>query len=290
MSDLKSQMSAFKSALGNASQKVSKKTIQAPAKSTPPPAPTPLRRPDAGNKELKRKRPEPNNIVYSQPEASGTGKNIMTQVAYAIKHLQSKEAPLQLEDLLSYLSVQHRGDEYIRTITTILRKHDKIDYDPAGLNGKGSYAFRPIHNIRTADQLLGYLQAQTTAQGLAVRELAEGWPNAEEVIRELENQYRLLVIRNKKDDHARMVWPDDPSLAQQVDLDFQDMWHKIRLPDAETIATDLEKAGLLPTNKSAAPKLKTKVPEKKTKKARKSGKTTNTHMLSILRDYSYLKK
>ncbi len=288
MSNADKQMNAFRAALTDVSSKISKRVIVAPAAATPSPAPAPASQ--SSKQDLKHKRPAPNNVVYSQPADTGKGKNIMTQVAYAINYLKEKGTPQKLEDLLSYLSVQHRDDDYLRTITMILKKHEKIEFDPSGFDGKGSYAFRPIHNIRNGDQLLGYLQAQTTAQGLPVRELVEGWPGAEGAIRQLENEHRLLVIRNKKDDHARMVWPDDPTLAHSIDAEFQDFWHKIKLPDAETTVTELEKSGLLPTNKSAAPKVKAHAPEKKKKKARKSGRTTNTHMVGILRDYSHLKK
>ena len=214
----------------------------------------------------------------------------MTQVAYAVNYLKSKATPQKIEDLLSYLSLQNRQQEYREAISRILRTHDKVIYDPKDFDGKGSFAFRPKHNIRNGDQLLGFLQSQTTAQGLAVKELAEGWLDAESVIRKLENEHRLLVVRNKKDDHARMVWPDDPTLTQNIHPEFRDMWHKIKLPDPETLRTELEKSGLVPADKAQQPKVKATAPEKKTKKARKSGKTTNTHMVGILRDYSHLKK
>lgn len=229
-------------------------------------------------------------MVYSQPKDTGTGNNIMTQVAYAITYLKQKLTPQRLEDLLSYLSIQHRPSDYLRTITAILRQHEKIEYNPKGFDGAGSYRFRPIHNIRDANQLLGFLQAQTDAKGLPVKELMEGWPDAEAAITALENEHRLLVVRNKKDGHARTVWLDDPSLSQNVDEEFQNLWHGIRLPNAEDTIQKIEELGLSPANKSMTVKATKKAPEKKTKKARKSGKTTNTHMVGILRDYSHLKK
>ena len=289
MSYLDNQLNAFKSNLASASHKISnKRTAAAPIKSTTSPAPSQAS--TANKNDLKRKRPEPSNVVYSQPADTGTGQNIMTQVTYAIDYLKSKGTPQTLSDLLSYLSLQYSSDQYKRTITAILKKHDKVDYDAAGCSGQGSFSFRPIHNIRSGEQLLGYLQAQRTAQGLNVRELRDGWPGAEDSIRLLEEDGKLLVTRNKKDDHAKMVWPNDPSLAVAIDNEFKSIWHKIRLPEAGVLADELERAGLTPTNKARGVKLKPKLPEKKTKKPRKSGKTTNVHMMGVLRDYSHLKK
>jgi len=210
----------------------------------------------------------------------------MTQVTYAVEYLKSKGTPQTLSDLLSYLSVQYREDDYKRTIGTILKNHEKVEYDA----NADTFSFRPIHNIRSGEQLLGHLQSQPTAQGLNVRELRDGWPGAEDAINRLESQGKLLVTRNKKDDHAKMVWPNDPSLKFPIDEEFKGMWHKIRLPEPGALAEELEKEGLTPTNKSHVIRAKPKIQEKKTKKPRKSGKTTNTHMMGVLRDYSHLKK
>ena len=289
MSYLDGQLNAFKSTLTSSSHKISnKRTVAAPASSAP--SHVPSQASTSSKTDLKRKRPETSNVVYSQPADTGTGKSIMTQVTYAIEYLKSKGTPQTLNDLLSYLSLQYHGDDYKRAITTILRRHEKIDYDPKANSGQGGFSFKPMHNIRSGEQLLGHLQAQSTAQGLNVRELRDGWPSAEDAIRQLENEGKLLVTRNKKDDHAKMVWQNDPSLAITIDTEFKDIWHKIKLPEAGALADELEKAGLTPTNKARGIKLKPKMPEKKQKKPRKSGKTTNVHMVGVLRDYSHLKK
>ncbi|MCJ1372505.1 hypothetical protein MMC20_003730 [Loxospora ochrophaea] len=289
MSYLDNQLSAFKSNLTSSSSKLSNKRAVA-APSTSSPTPTSSQASASSKNDLKRKRLEPTGVVFSQPENTGTGRNIMTQVTYAIEHLKTKGIPQTLNDVLSYLSLQYREDDYKRNISIILKNHEKVEYDRRGAGGKGTFSFRPIHNIRSADQLLGHLQSQPTAQGLTVRDLRDGWPGAEESINKLEKQGKLLVTRNKKDDHAKMVWPNDPSLAVTIDDEFKNMWYKIKLPEPGALADELERAGLTPTNKSRAIKSKPKVQEKKTKKPRKSGKTTNVHMAGVLRDYSHLKK
>ncbi|KAL9118387.1 MAG: hypothetical protein Q9187_005069 [Circinaria calcarea] len=286
---LDDQLNAFRTNVSSSSNKISNKRTAA-AQSTSSPSPVPLQASAPSKNELKRKRPEPSNIVYSQPADTGTGRNIMTQVTYAVEYLKNKGTPQTLSDLLSYLSLQYREDDYKRTIWAILKQHDKVKYDASGSDGKGTFSFRPMHDIQTSEQLLGHLQRQLTAQGVNVRELRDGWQGAEESINRLEAQSKLLVTRNKKDDHAKMVWLDDPTLAVHIDDEFKNIWHKIRLPEAGVLADELERAGLTPTNKARGIKVKPKVQEKKTKKPRRSGKTTNVHMQGVLRDYSHLKK
>ncbi|MCJ1350121.1 MAG: Transcription initiation factor IIE subunit beta [Icmadophila ericetorum] len=289
MSYLNSQLGAFKSSLASSSTKIAnKRTVGAPAASTPSPAPA--QAPASIKNDLKRKRVEPTNIVYSQPADTGTGNSTMTQVTYAVEHLRKNKKSLTLQELLLFLSLQHQPDNYKRSLQRIFGRHEKLQFNPEGANGEGTYSFKPIHNIASEHQLLGFLQSQRTAQGLSVKDLKEGWTDVVDCINNLEREGKLLVTRNKKDGQARMVWPNDPSLAIHIDDEFKNIWHKIKLPPADALADELEREGLTPTNKARGVKAKPKVQEKKTKKPRKSGKTTNTHMIGILRDYSHLKK
>ncbi|EPS33199.1 hypothetical protein POX_a01809 [Penicillium oxalicum] len=241
--------------------------------------------------DLKKKRHDA-DIVYSQPANTGTGKDIMTQVLFAIEHMKTKAVPLKFADIVSYLSLQHRANDpaYVQALRSILQRHEKVDFDPAGAGGEGTFSFRPPHNVRNAEQLLQKLQSQKTAAGMSVRELREGWLNVEETINQLEREGKLLVTRNKKDDHAKMVWANDPSLIEHFDPEFKQIWEKIKIPDPQAVKEALDKAGILPTNKNKVMKPRMKVEQKKTKKPRRSGKTTNTHMQGILRDYSHLKR
>lgn len=288
MSYLENQLNAFKSNLKTTADKFSTKK---PASATTTlSATTQALNDDTSKNDLKRKRAEPSKVVYSQPANTGTGRNTMTQVTYAVEYLKTKGTPLSLEDLLNYLSLQYAEDNYKVTIKTILAHHDKVVYDVKANGGKGSFSFRPVHNIRSAQNLLGFLQKQSTAQGLSVRELRDGWQEAEEAITSLEVENKLLVTRNKKDGHAKMVWPDDPYLSMDVDDEFQSLWHKIKVPDATAVAVSLEKEGLTPANKNRGTKAKPRLEERKKKKARRGGKMTNTHMAGVLRDYSHLKR
>ena len=286
MSYLQDQLSAFKSSVSSSSTKIAnKRTVAGASNGTA----TPPSSSQNGKEDLKRKRPD-QNVIYSQPADTGTGRNTMTQVIYAVEYLKTKNTPQTLTDIFSYLSVNHMSDSYKRTLGTILMNHDKVEYDRKKDGGEGTFRFRPVHDIRSRETLLRHLQSQRSAQGLSVRELRDGWPGAEAVIDDLEIEGKLLVTRNKKDNHAKMVWIDDPSLFYPIDDDFKTMWQKIRLPEPRALADELEKAGLTPANKSRNANKAVKPEVKKTKKPRRGGKTTNTHMSGVLRDYSHLKK
>ena len=285
MSNLHDQINSFRSSLISASTKVTNKRTALPVTNgTTSPAPS---QPTVSN-ELKRKRPE--TSAFSQPANTGTGKDIKTQIYYAIENLKEKGRPQTLTDIISYLNIHNESEKHKANIAHVLKNHAKVDYDPKNDGGEGTFNYRPIHNIRTADGLIGFLQSQKTAQGLDVKKLKDGWAGAEAEIDILETKGKLLVTRNKKDSHARMIWPNDPTLSFPVEDDFQSIWHKIQLPEPEQLANDLEKAGLQPANKSRGTKVRTAEQTKKPKKPRKGGKTTNTHMAGVLRDYSHLKK
>ncbi|KAI4131277.1 MAG: hypothetical protein LQ338_001302 [Usnochroma carphineum] len=289
MSYLQNKVQSFNANLGTVAGKISnKRTVAAPVK--PAPSPTPSQASDSSKNDLKRKRPDIPEVPYSQPRDTGTGTHIMTQITYAIEYLKTKNTPQSISDILSYLSLQTREQSYKAAIEKILRSHEKVNYQPASEGTPALFSFRPAHNIRSADSLLSHLQSQHTAQGLSVKELRDGWPDAEDAITRLEAGGKLLVTRNKKDNHARMVWLNDPSLNFEVDEEFQNIWHRIKLPEPGALADELEKEGLTPANKNRIAKKPVKVQEKQKRKPRSGGRTTNVHMAGILRDYSHLKR
>ncbi|KAJ5416104.1 hypothetical protein PENPOL_c028G08123 [Penicillium polonicum] len=293
MSYLQNQLKSFNASVVESANRmptqrrvVSNQPVSASSSQVPSSAPS-----LSSSTEIKKKRHDP-DIVYSQPANTGTGKDIMTQVLFAIEHMKNKNIPLKFSDIISYLSLQHRAHDqgYVRALRSILEIHEKVEFDPSGANGEGTFRFRPAHNIRNSEQLLKYLQTQTTAAGMSVRELREGWPTAEEEINQMEKEGKLLVTRNKKDDHPKMVWPNDPSLIEHFDDEFKQIWDKIKVPDVNVVKEELDKFGITPTNKNKVLGPRVIAPSKKSKKPRRSGKTTNTHMTSILRDYSHLKR
>lgn len=217
--------------------------------------------------------------------ASQAGSDARTNVVYATDRLKEKfPASIPADDLIAFVLPAHkRGDTtQINLFKQFLRVNPKVNYDPK----TDSYTFRPLHNIASADDLLSFLQKQENALGINVRELKDGWPNVEETIDKLEAQHKLLVTRNKKDNHPRMVWANDPTLTAPLDTEFRDVWVQIPLPNVEETIRELKRmnhkpAGELPTQDSAV-----KV-EKKKKKARRGAKITNQHMVGLFKDYSH---
>lgn len=294
MSYLQNQLKSFNASVMESANRMPQQrrmANNAPASASSSQVPSSAPTPSSTAVDPKKKRHDV-DIVYSQPANTGTGKDIMTQVLFAIEHMKSKGVPLKFADIVSYLSLQHRANDpgYVQALRRILQKHEKVDFDPSGAGGEGTFAFRPPHNVRNPEQLLRKLQSQTTATGMSVRELREGWPNVEDAINQMEKEGKLLVTRNKKDDHAKMIWANDPSLIEHFDEEFKQIWEKIKIPDPQAVKEALDKAGIVPTNKNKVVKPRVKVEAKKTKKPRRSGKTTNTHMMGILRDYSHLKR
>ena len=216
---------------------------------------------------------------------TGVGTRAETQVYFARQFLKSRDKPQTIGDIILHLSLQHTPPEHQKELKRLLTLDGKINYNPK----TELFTFRPLHDIRNADQLLAHLQAQKTAKGLSVKELKDGWPDAEAAIDDLEAKGQLLVIRNKKTKDPRMVWPNDPTLIAPIDDEFKKLWDEIELPDNEKVLKILEENKLTPAGRSnVTVKKVTKVNKKKVR--RRQGKTTNTHIAGILRDYSGLKK
>lgn len=293
------QQAAFKSEAMSVAPKISAKRSLAPpaAENAPSPAPS-----NASNtsknegKDAKRKR-EPQNVVFSQPAATGYGTEAFTQVTYVIEFLKKKDEPKTFREILEYLSLVNADERQKHKIATILGRHERVRRieDPELKTQSpysGTFVHRPKINVRSKKDLIAYLQNKADAQGVAVKDLKDGWADCEEAIDELEDEHKILVTRTKKDNHARMVWSNDPSLFHQVDFEFQDMWRKTELPSVDELVRKLQEAGQKPASEDPSKRIKAapKAKEKKKKATRKGGKTTNTHMQHLLKDFSHLKR
>ncbi|TKA70109.1 hypothetical protein B0A49_09837 [Cryomyces minteri] len=293
MSSLQASMNAFRGELSSSASRVSNQRRTVAAQSV---VPTPRSStPSAGNNDLKRKRHESSqSIVYSQPADTDTGKSLMTQTFYVVDYLKGKDKPVTFDDIWRHLSIQGADAQTYRHMLHIIKEHAKVEYTPKSGSQPESFRFRPIHDVRSSDELLRYLKRQPTAQGISVKELKDGWPGAVKAIEQLEEEGKILVTRNRKDDTPRMVWSNDlpggSKINTKIDTDFQAMWQKIRLPPSETeLRKELEKAGLVPTSRIKEVMKSTGKKERK-KTARRGGRTTNTHMAGVLRDYSDRRK
>ena len=135
MSYLQNQLKSFNASVVESANRMptqrrvaSNQPVSASSSQVPSSAPTP-----SSSTEIKKKRHDP-DIVYSQPANTGTGKDIMTQVLFAIEHMKNKNIPLKFSDIISYLSLQHRAHDrgYVQALRSILQMHEKVEFDPSG--------------------------------------------------------------------------------------------------------------------------------------------------------------
>lgn len=252
--------------------------------STPAAASTPTTAPKR-KRIVDRTKPIAPPIVYSQPTDTSLGtQHMMTQVHHAIQHLKQREVPQTPDQIASYLSIQMTP-----TLLQVLKQNERLTWNPA----QGTLEYKPIHNIRSAQALLAHLQQQTTAQGLSVKELKDGWAGAVETIADLEESGDILVTRTKKDNQPRMVWINDKTLDIIVEDEFKAIWHKIVIPPPGDLPGELEKAGLKPTSVDPATiKKEVKGGAQKGRKRAQNRrvKVSNVHMNHILKDSKDLKR
>lgn len=249
------------------------------------PSPTPSNASGTGDAK-KRKRELP---AYQPNDFHGA--NLWTQITHVVEWLKKKDAPVSLDDIINYLNIPQQDAVNELNIRRIIQGHEKLEFVPEANNGKGGYRFRPKHNVRSADQLKGYLQRQKTSLGIPVKDLKEGWPGALDAINILEQRGELLVVRNRKENTPKVVWQNDPSLSLGIDEHFQKMWSAVAIPQNEQdLRAKLEAAGLKPTTAPSSGILAGPAGRKKKKAPRRGGRQTNTHMLGILKDYSHKRK
>ncbi|KIX02066.1 uncharacterized protein Z518_08005 [Rhinocladiella mackenziei CBS 650.93] len=222
------------------------------------------------------------SALYPNP-TSAAGSDARTNVVYAADRLKEKfPESISWDDLVAFVLPAHkRSEEQTELFRRFLQVNPRVSYDAT----TDSYTFKPLHNIASADGLLKFLQNQESALGINVRELKDGWNDVEETIDRLEAEHRLLVIRNKKDHHPRMVWIDDPTLDAPLDQEFKDIWSQVALPSVEDTIKELRRMNHKSTGEPARPDVVAK-PKKEKKKVRRGQKITNVHMQGLFRDYS----
>lgn len=226
--------------------------------------------PDSVAQAIKRQKQENSSIL---------GSHLSTRLHLAVEYIKQQDAPVPVSKLQGYLSFEI-GD----TLLPLLKEIDRIKYDPV----TNTLEYMSLHNIRTADDLLNFLRSQPTFKGTPVKELRDGWSGCLEAIASLEEDNKILVLRNKKENAPRLVWANLGGVIGTVDEEFVETWNKIRVPDRDSLYQALIDNSLKPTGADPHElKKKPQQQEKKQKKARR-GKITNTHMKGILKDYSQL--
>jgi transcription initiation factor TFIIE subunit beta len=298
MSLLEKSRESFKASLASASNKIQPKLqpqTLAPVSPSPSVGSTTSR--NDGTPSAKRKR-DANAPVYSQPDITGFGTDVLTQMTYAVEYLKKKDEAKTVADILDHLSLHNTSPAHKEALVNQMRQNPRIQFHPDdGVTEQtwksGTYSHRAlIPNVRDKNSLLKYMMAKTDAHPVVGKELKDGWPDCEPTIAQLEREHRLLVLRNKKEQTAKLIWADDPSVFHAVDLEFKQMWHRAKIPSKDDIVRRLQAVGQKPA--SDDPLLKAanapKVQKQKKKAQRRTGKSTNTHMESLLKDYSHMKR
>ncbi|KIK39812.1 hypothetical protein CY34DRAFT_807818 [Suillus luteus UH-Slu-Lm8-n1] len=262
------------------------------AAATPAPVPAPITASTSestSTPSAKKKRPK-TNIVYSQPADTGTGTNVNTQLVYAIDHLKSTHNPMRLQDIAIVTNTPLETDA---VLLEKFKSHDRILWDPK----TDLYSYRHEFSFRNKAALLTEIQRQTRkGGGIPVRALKESWKEAPLAIEELEKEGDVLVTRTVKDGQLRMVFwneikPDDESGGKQVEKEFFDLWHSLKVPNDVDLLRALHAEGLQATaEETPIPKAPSNMKKKGKRSAprQRQAKITNTHLkgeIDLSRDY-----
>lgn len=291
---LEKQSAAFKGTLASAASKLSN-PMSTKAASLAPPSPSPSAASDSAAATPTAKRKRDATEVYSQPQLTGYGVDVKSHMKFAVDYLKAKSASKTMQELIDHLSLRNTTEDHRQELAEGLRGHPRVEWRPdTSLSEQtwktGTYSYRPVvPGVVDATSLLAFLQRKTDASSLAVRDLKDGWPDCEETLARLEHQHKILVTRTNRENIARHVWLDDPSLHHSVQPEFQAMWRRVQIPSVDDMHRKLVTAELKPTSDdprkiAAANANKSKVQKKRVSK--RGGKMTNTHMNHLLQDFS----
>ncbi|KAK7402487.1 transcription factor TFIIE beta subunit, TFIIEB, Tfa2 [Neonectria punicea] len=304
---LDKQANSFKGNLASAAAKLSNPTstkavtTKAASLALPslaPPSPSPSAASDPNTPSVKRKRDAVPDVPYSQPQLTGYGAEVKTQMTFAVEYLKKKGEDKTITEIIDHLSLRGYTEEHKRELADGLRGHPRIDWRPDGSLSEqtwqtGMYSHRPIiPGVKDATSLLAHLQRKTDASGVSVKDLKDGWPDCEETLSSLERQHKVLVVRTKKDNLPRCVWIDDASLHYSVQPEFHVMWHRVPLPSTDDMHRKLVSVGQKPTSEDPRKNanLGTKPKTQRKRAGKRGGKATNVHMAHLMQDYSGMRR
>ena len=308
---LEKQSSAFRGSLAAAASRLShpsaaKSTGAAAGASSssllrpPSPSPSAAGSDRAATPTGRRKRDALPEVPYSQPQLTGYGAEVKTQMTFAVDYLKKKGEPKTVVEIIEHLSLQGQTEEHKKELTEGLRRHPRVDWRPDAKAGSqswqsGAYSHRPIiPYVKDATSLIAYLQSRTDASGVSVKDLKDGWPDCEPTLTALQAQHRVLVVRTKKDNLPRQVWADDPSLHYPVQPEFRQMWARVPLPSLDDMHRKLVSVGQKPTSedprKANAANAANKPKQQKKRAGNRVGKATNVHMAHLMQDYSGMRR
>ncbi|KAI0033517.1 transcription initiation factor IIE subunit beta [Vararia minispora EC-137] len=240
----------------------------------------------------KKKRPK-QDVVFSQPADTGSGRYRQTQLIYA-----AQEGPRRLSDIAMYSSTPLMEDS---TLREMFFNHPSVIWDPKMELAKFKHQF----DISNKTQLLTEIKRHSKGgNGLNVKLLKESWKPTPAAIEEFEKTGDVLATRAGKDGQMKHVFAnelkeEDPTKWREgpnntglcVEKEFLDLWHSLKVPNDVDLLKQLANEGLQAT---AAEATAVKVPTTK-KKGKKNAprnrqaKITNLHLkgsgIDLTRNY-----
>ncbi|ODV94075.1 hypothetical protein PACTADRAFT_50964 [Pachysolen tannophilus NRRL Y-2460] len=218
-----------------------------------------------------------NGNKRQKPTLSVSGSQLSTQLHLAVEFIKSQDYSIPVSKLEDYLSA-----DVTTNLLPLLSNIDRIKYDPH----TGMIEYMSLHNIRSSADLLGFLRSQPIFKGISIKELKDGWNGCMDSVNELEKQHKVIVLRKKKENAARLVFPNLGGEVGLIDEEFVNMWSHIKLPEGDSLQIKLNENGLKPTSMGPLTKKKPIGTESKKLKKPRRVKLTNTHMKGILKDYN----
>ncbi|KAF9941200.1 hypothetical protein BGZ67_005653 [Mortierella alpina] len=229
--------------------------------------------------------------VYSQPQDTGAGKHINSLLLGAINYLKAclffcllfrldrtVDEPQTVEDL------KRKGNVDLEAkpeLFELLKSNEKVSYDTIS----ETFVYKPTYHIKNKEDLLTMLEKKKNEGGMEYKELKDSYSKLAESVKELSDEGRILVVRNK-DGMPRVLYWNDVRYNTAMDQDFRDIWHKLRIPDEVDLPKELEKAGL--THMQVFDKKGPgETPKRKQVRRNRKMKITNTHMkdLDLTKDF-----
>lgn len=133
---------------------------------------------------------------------SNTTTSLSSQLFEIIKVLKEKNKPLTNSEIIRWAAIDV---EATPLLLARMKSNQRLTYDPLAL----TFQFKPRYHIQTPSALLALLQQNRGVCGMDVKELKESYEKITDVIDELEGNGSALVLRNGKDNAAKIVYYND---------------------------------------------------------------------------------
>ncbi|KAL7414502.1 hypothetical protein BDY24DRAFT_385430 [Mrakia frigida] len=236
-----------------------------------------------GGLSADRKKKQKIAVVYSQPTDTGRGNHSNTKLAYAVQALRERKGnPARAEDLSMEIGWEEL--QYDQAAQDLLKEHEKIKFDER----TKLFSYKADHQISTPASLLATIKLhKDKAGGVSVKSLRESWAGSQQALEELIKEGDVLPMKIGKEGKYRQVFWNEVGLergGKQVDQEFRDAWHALRVP--ADIERALDESGIRASATEDSDRAVTG-PKKKGKKAGvRRVKLTNLHMAGLGVDLS----